>query len=211
MALHGTKGWDPAKRSQPFWSPFALTTTSLVFMTVFTVVMFVLLEVASHTLAPVQPGASVYLINNSATSSNSTCTVPLEDMLSTSQETCDEVLYACPTNSNFGLWGGFCCCSNCTEEEYQVGYFFDDWSNIPHLPCFSEHAAPGTGVGGTEYPTSAIWFFTEFSPTIIGVIYSLPWNTIDVTVKKLHPFMESARTDRRHVRSHMYRYLRESN
>ena len=170
-------------------------------MAVFTVVMFILLEVALHTLAPVQAGASVDLINASATLSNLTCTVTLEDILSASQEICDKVLYPCPTNSNFGLWGGFCCCSNCTEEEYQLGYFFDEWSNIPHLPRFSEHAGPGTGVGGTEYPTSAIWFFTEFSPTIIGVLYSLLWNIIDVTVKKLHPFMESARTDRQHKSS----------
>lgn len=146
--------------------------------------LFAALEVAYHTLTPIQHGAGVNL-----TTSDPLCLLAISDVYNNN--------WTCPVDSSFADWGGFCCCANCTDS--QTPFLFANWSDIPGLPPFSQHEANSTSSNiGPTFHRSAIWALVSFGPTLIAVIHSMLWNTIDVNIKKLHPFMEMLRADTSH-------------
>lgn len=187
------------EEDRPLWIPFVLTTPALVCMLLFAVAIFVALEVAFHTITSVHPDAAVDL-----TTSHPPCQLTLSDVSIDDQGYNEIQEYPCPSNSTFGQWGGYCCCANCTATE--APYPFTNWSNIPDLPPGSEHASGEL----ISYTKSTIWFLISFGPIIVAIVFSLLWNSVDVNVKKLHPFMEMAHPNRSHQvngRSICFTYL----
>ena len=147
------------------------------------IIILALLVAASHTLTPVQNGANIVLEDGS---SQSKCRVEINQLLSPGYIGGVFDDWDCPPGSDF--WGGYCCCHNCTSSEAPFLY---NWFDTSNLPRFSERPVPAEGYGFT-FPNSSMWFLILFDPTILTVIYSILWNTIDVTVKKLHPFTAMA-------------------
>jgi hypothetical protein len=164
-------------------------------MMILPIIVFALLVAASHTLTPIQNGANIILEDGST---QSQCRVEINQLLGLSYIGPGYIGalfgdWECPLGSDFP--GGYCCCYNCTSSEAPFLY---NWFDVPSLPRFSERPVPLAEGYGFTFPNSPMWFLVSFGPTILTVIYSILWNTIDVTVKKLHPFTAMAEVHGRH-------------
>ncbi|OCK73555.1 hypothetical protein K432DRAFT_410597 [Lepidopterella palustris CBS 459.81] len=160
-----------------FWKPLALRLPILLSLLFLGTALVAFLEVANHRLAHVESGFTVNL-----TTSTFSCFPGGE--------------VDCPSDSQFEVRGDSCYCSTLTIQNSP--YIFVNWTDLPNLPLFSQDDNEVSGW---------LYFFTSYFPALVSVIYSVLWNTVDIEIKKLQPYMDMARPEGSNIKTIYFNYL----